>query len=267
MLFAIAPDVFDRIEFGRVSRQILQLDPAPLPAHKLPDQPTAMDRQPIPNHRELASDVSLEVAQELDHLRGFDTSGKESKIKIPDRDTRHRRKTFPIERVLQDWSLAAWRPGPHSVGPFAQAAFVHKHYRPALLEGFFLARASAPASICGSRAHRPEWPGRPAGGPQPAAIAQRLRTCFQPPADLLPLVLAQAGFAPGPPDLLERFGPLPFPGLMPAADRLAVHVQSPGHFRLAEAAAKEPSGFKPPLLQLVKIAFDAFGVTHAQTLA
>src|SRR5213594_832056 len=144
MLFAIAPDVFDRIEFGRVSRHILQLDPAPLPAHKLPDQPTAMDRQPIPNHRELASDVSLEVAQELDHLRGFDTSGKESKIKIPDRDTRHRRKTFPIERVLQDWSLAAWRPGPHSVGPFAQAAFVHKHYRPALLEGFFFSPGQRP---------------------------------------------------------------------------------------------------------------------------
>ena len=77
MLLAVTPDIFDRIEFGCVGWEKLHLDAASLLLHKLSDQPAAMNRQPIPNHRELSTDVPLQMTEELDHLRRFDAAGKD----------------------------------------------------------------------------------------------------------------------------------------------------------------------------------------------
>jgi hypothetical protein len=53
---------------------------------------------------------------------------------------------------------------------------------------------------------------------------------------------------------------------MPPADRLAVHPQAPGYLALMDASIKEPSGFESPPFQFIKIAFDAFRITHARRL-
>jgi hypothetical protein len=42
VMFPVAPDVLHRIEFGRVGRQVCELDPTPLLGDKLSDQPAAM---------------------------------------------------------------------------------------------------------------------------------------------------------------------------------------------------------------------------------
>jgi hypothetical protein len=42
VLFPVAPDVFQRIEFRRVGGQVCELDPTPLPGDILSDQPAAM---------------------------------------------------------------------------------------------------------------------------------------------------------------------------------------------------------------------------------
>jgi hypothetical protein len=40
---------------------------------------------------------------------------------------------------------------------------------------------------------------------------------------------------------------------MPAADGLAVDIQSSGDFRLAQALVEESGGFEPQVFQLIKI--------------
>jgi len=108
--------------------------------------------------------------------------------------------------------------------------------------------------------------GHPPGGPQSGAITQRLGAFFETPAQLFQLHGLQARFAAGSAGFLKRFGSFVLPGLVPAADRLAVHMEFAGYLGLAQALVEEFGGFESPLFQLIKIAFDAFGITHAQRL-
>ena len=109
--------------------------------------------------------------------------------------------------------------------------------------------------------------GHAPGRPQAGAITQHLGPLFQASAQGLQLDREQPRFAARPAGLAEGFSALPSPGLMPAADRLAVHLQSPGDLPLAVASVEEASGFKPSPFQFVEIALNAFGIAHAQRLA
>lgn len=109
--------------------------------------------------------------------------------------------------------------------------------------------------------------GHAPGRPQRSAIAQGLWTFLQTLAQCVQLRWLQTRFATGAGSLAQRFGPLFPPGLMPAADRLPVNAQSPGHFPLVKPSVKKPGGFEPSPFQFIKIAFDAFRITHAQRLA
>ena len=108
--------------------------------------------------------------------------------------------------------------------------------------------------------------GHPPSGPQGSAIAQRLGTFLQTFAQFLQLVRLQSGSSARSCGFAERLGALFLPRLMPAADRLAVNAQSPGHFSLMDTSVKKSGGFEPSLFQFIKIALDAFWITHARIL-
>ena len=68
-VFEIGPDTLMRVEIGRVAWQLLQLEPfGSALGQEVFDRLTAMDRRPIPEHQELAGQVSQEVAQEQHHI-------------------------------------------------------------------------------------------------------------------------------------------------------------------------------------------------------
>src|ERR1019366_6908945 len=127
MLFAISPDVFDRIEFRRIGWQTLQMDAALLLSHVFLYQSAAVDGQTIPNDGQSAANVMLKMFQKCDHLRSLDTAGEESEVEIPNGDARDGRKALPVEGILQHRSLAARRPGSDPMRSLAQPAFVHKN--------------------------------------------------------------------------------------------------------------------------------------------
>lgn len=109
--------------------------------------------------------------------------------------------------------------------------------------------------------------GHPPGGPQAGAIAQRLGPVLETVAQLLQLGGLQPWLAASAASFLERLGSLRFPGLVPAADRLPVNVKLARDLGLAPAPVEEFGRLESPLFELIKIAFDAFGITHAQRLA
>jgi hypothetical protein len=137
MLFAVTPDVFDWIEFGCISGQILQMNVPILSGHKLAHQATAVDGQPVPDDQELGANMPLEVFQKLDHLRSLDAPREEPEVEVPDRNPRYGRKALPVERILQDRSLATRSPSADPVRAFAQTALVHKDYGALLAQGLF----------------------------------------------------------------------------------------------------------------------------------
>jgi len=177
VLLAIAPDIFDRIEFRCIGWQTLQMDAAVLLLDVIPDQAAAVRGQSIPDHRERPANVLLQVFEELDHLRPLDAAGEESKVEIPNGDAGDGRKTVPVEGILQHRRLAPRRPGADPMRSLAQAAFVDKHYGPALLEGFFFISGQRTRFHC-RMAGSSRWVARPTGRWQLQPKARKIRqTC------------------------------------------------------------------------------------------
>ena len=137
MCFEMPPHIFDRIEFGGISRQPLDHDATPRGSHVVFDQQTAMNRRPIPEDQHFPWQVPLEVMEKLDHLETFDAPCMYLEIKPPERQTPNDRKAFPVEGFVQHRGLPTRGPSARPCGAGAQSAFVDKDDETPLLAGLF----------------------------------------------------------------------------------------------------------------------------------
>jgi len=164
MRLEMPPHVFDRIEFGRIGGQPLDLE-APLGGgNEVFDQKAAMDRRAIPENQDFSGNLLLEMFQELNDLKTFDAAGVDLKQKPPQGQSADERKAFPVERLLQNRRLPSRGPGACARWSGAQPAFVNQDKGLALPARLFLMPARPPVSSGQSLAHRARWPGVPAAG-------------------------------------------------------------------------------------------------------
>jgi hypothetical protein len=108
------------------------------------------------------------------------------------------------------------------------------------------------------------------GRPKKRAKAVGFGSFFESQFQLLEILGGQAGFAPGSSGLLEALGAVGLPNFEPAACRLPMDADFAGDLGLAQATVKEFDGLETPscqLCQLFCIAFNAFWITHAQSIA
>ncbi len=103
--------------------------------------------------------------------------------------------------------------------------------------------------------------------PQPGTVAQHLGTFFQPAPQLLQLGRQQPRPATSPAGLTQRTGACFAPGLVPPTDRLPMNPQLPGYLALTQTPLEKPGRLESPPFQVIKVAFNAFWVTHAPKLA
>ena len=67
--FEIGPDALIGVEVWRIARQLLQSPPlGAAVCQKVFDRPTAMNRRSVPNHQDLARQMTKQVAEELHHV-------------------------------------------------------------------------------------------------------------------------------------------------------------------------------------------------------
>ena len=113
--FEIGPDALVRVEIGCVARQLLQLEPfGSALSQEVFDRLTAMDRRPIPEHQELAGQVSQEVAQEQHHIWTAEGVILDLQQQAPSRrDAADDRQMVARQREAQRWWVAAWGEAPH----------------------------------------------------------------------------------------------------------------------------------------------------------
>ena len=86
MVLAVRPDVFYRVQFRGVWRQVLRLQTAFLVADELLGYFAAMARKPVPNQQNVTVDVAEQVFEELDDLLGLDRFFENLKVEVPDGD-------------------------------------------------------------------------------------------------------------------------------------------------------------------------------------
>ena len=137
MRFEMPPHIFDRIEFGRISRQPFNHD-APLGGSNIIfNQRAPMDRGTIPDDQDFPSQMPLEMVQKLDDLEAFDAAGMNLEIEPPERQAADDRKTFPVEGLVQYRGLPARGPSAHPRRASAQSTFVDEDDGSPLLPGLF----------------------------------------------------------------------------------------------------------------------------------
>ena len=137
MGFEVPPHIFDRIEFGCVSRQPFDYEATFGGGHIVFDEHTPVNGCAIPDDQHLPTDMALEMAQKLDDLEALDTAGLNLEIEPPEGQAPDDRKAFPVEGLMQHRSLPSWSPSAGPRGTCAQPALVNKDDGSPLLPGLF----------------------------------------------------------------------------------------------------------------------------------
>jgi hypothetical protein len=109
--------------------------------------------------------------------------------------------------------------------------------------------------------------GHSPGRPQPGAVTQHLGAFFQPAPQLFQLGRQQPRLATGPTCLMQRTGSCFAPSLMPSTDRLPMNPQLSGDLALTQTPLEKSGSLESSPFQIIKVAFNAFWVTHAQKIA
>lgn len=137
MGFEMTPHIFDRIEFGRIGWQALNLDSSLGRSDEVLDEQAAVNRRAIPDDEQLSGKVPPEVLEKCDDLRAFDAARMNLEVEPPQRQRANNGKAFPIEGFVQHRRLSARSPGANPGGPGAQSAFVDKDDGSPLAAGLF----------------------------------------------------------------------------------------------------------------------------------
>ena len=161
----LSPDIFGGVEFGRVGREEVDVQPG-MACEEVLDVAAPMDGPAIPEQIHGAREMAQQVAQ-----KGFDVQAREiagAAVEI-ERDLtppgRHGHPTADREAIVaipvpQRGGLPPRRPGPPDIGDEQEAALINEHEVGPPAIGVFLSGARRFASTA-------RWPARPA--PRPVA--------------------------------------------------------------------------------------------------
>ena len=133
----VAPEIFHRIEFGRIGREAFDHQPARRGRHEVPNQGAAVNRCSIPDDQQRARQVPEQHFQKRHHLGRTDAAGVHPKEEPLPTQARDEGESLPTESFLEHGRLAFSAPGPHPVRAGAQAAFINEDNGPGLPPGFF----------------------------------------------------------------------------------------------------------------------------------
>lgn len=179
----MAPDRFDRVEFRRVSREILAVQPRMAPKEAF-HRRGFVDVEIVPDEDDVSTEMAEEVPQEEDHPFGVDIQiGGQGKVKSDpvtpgrDRDDCDDRYLLPVaSSLVEDWRLSARCPGSTDQRRQKQPAFVEENEVGVQPPGVFFIRGQSflthrrMASSSRSRARRSGFCGL-----QPRERRRRLR--------------------------------------------------------------------------------------------
>jgi hypothetical protein len=180
-LVRLSPHVLRRVEFWRVCREVVDLQPRVAP-EKCLDLPAAVDGSAIPEEIHRAAQMPEQVKQERPHVKASERAGPTPEIEChPTPLGRHRQPAADREAVVAVPMTQVRRPPsrhPRAAhgGDEQKAALIDEDEMGATSSGVFLSGASRPGST-GRWPPRPAPPRAvPASGIQPSPV-RSFHTC------------------------------------------------------------------------------------------
>src|SRR5208337_51973 len=137
VMLQMTPDVLDRIELGRIGRELLDLDGSVEGPQVFAYERRAMGGQAVPDDQQGIADLLPERMQKLDELRALDGIREVPEVEAPEGNVGDHGELMPVEVVLQHRRLTLGRPSTSPRGPFAQSRFVDEDDDSALFRSVF----------------------------------------------------------------------------------------------------------------------------------
>src|SRR6478735_4618825 len=116
MMFEIGPDVFDRIQFRSIRGEAFDQNAALYASQVFVNDAAAMGRESIPDNEQVASQITEQMLKKQNHLLAPDGLLEDLEVEVPHGDAGDDRQGLPIEVMLQDGRLSAWRPSAAAMG-------------------------------------------------------------------------------------------------------------------------------------------------------
>jgi len=129
-MFRGMPRGLDGIEFRRVGRQLLQVQPWPVSAAEVTEPLGMMDRRPIPDDKDMPTQMLEQVPKEVLYFIAGDVLRVEPEVEAQptslgaDRQTTDHRDPGMVVAVVNDGGLPHRRPGPPDGRDQHEAGFV-----------------------------------------------------------------------------------------------------------------------------------------------
>jgi hypothetical protein len=126
-VFEVRPDPLVRVQIGGVARQLLEAQPLGCTlSQKRLDGLRAVDRRTVPDHQQLASDVSQQMLEEVDYLGAIERVV----LHAQQQSTTRRDAADDGQVVTREWEaqgrrVAAWREAADHRGQQGKARFVY----------------------------------------------------------------------------------------------------------------------------------------------
>src|SRR5579884_970471 len=126
MPLEVGPDVFDRVEFWGVRRQVLEGNGPTLGFHVLAHQAGAVSSKVVPDDQEFPPNSVGERFEELNYLWCFDRAREEAEVKAHEARPGDHRELLPTEGVLENRSLTFGSPGACATGTLGESRLVYE---------------------------------------------------------------------------------------------------------------------------------------------
>lgn len=137
MCLQLAPNIFHRIQLGRVGGKVFHPHSGILPK-KLTHFPAPMSRQTIPHQNYPSPKMPKQIAEEFNHLFRLHAPVEKPEINLAQCYSSDHRQGLPIEGILQHRRMPSRRPGSHGEGAQTHTGFIQKHDRCPVFPGVFL---------------------------------------------------------------------------------------------------------------------------------
>src|SRR4030066_2002610 len=147
-----SPQIFDRIQIGRVRRQESNLGVAIDAVQVIPYQFRPVRLEAIPDNQERLLEVGFERLEKLDDLFLLDAAFVKAKQTGKPGKPGNDRQVLPVEVELDDWRLPLGAPSTHPRRTLAQTRLVDKDDYAAFPFGFFLSAGQVLCLNCSTAA-------------------------------------------------------------------------------------------------------------------
>ena len=164
VLFQVAPEVFNRVEFRGVSGQLRQVDFSGMTLKEGLPLPASVHSQPVPDHQQGFLALPVQLAEEIGRRRTADCARMDAAVEVPPTAAGKDAELAPTEAEIELWGLPPRGPSANHRRSFAPSGLIDEDDGSAFGSGLFFTPATDASARAQAQPRPAGWRVSPASG-------------------------------------------------------------------------------------------------------